>query len=68
MDMTVCLACVLVSAICLAFILSIGFIIILFSRKIFRKLDSDLNKCFQKLEVILELLKCQEETKNNLCK
>ena len=28
-----------------------------------KKLDSDLNECFQKLEVILLLLKCQEEVK-----
>ena len=33
-----------------------------FSKK-FQKLDSDLNDCFQKLEVILESLKCQEEAK-----
>ena len=33
---TVCLACILVSAICLTFILSIGFIIILFFRKSFK--------------------------------
>ena len=33
-----------------------------FSKK-FKKLDSDLNDCFQKLEVILESLKCQEEAK-----
>ena len=33
---TVCLACILVSAICLTFILSIGFIIILFIRKSFK--------------------------------
>ena len=29
----------------------------------FQKLDSDLSECFEKLEVILESLKCQEETK-----
>ena len=28
-----------------------------------KKLDSDLNECFQKLEVILDSLKCQEEAK-----
>ena len=39
----------------------------IFSKK-FQKLDSDFNECFQKLEVILESLKCQEETKKNLCK
>ena len=32
----------------------------IFSKK-FQKLDIDLNECFQKLEVILESLKCQEE-------
>ena len=31
--------------------------------KMFQKLDSDLNDSFPKLEVILELLKCPEETK-----
>ena len=33
-----------------------------FSKK-FQKLVSDLNECFQKLEVILESLKCQEEAR-----
>ena len=32
----------------------------IFSKK---KLDSDLSECFQKLEVILDSLKCQEEAK-----
>ena len=46
MDTTVCLACVWHNFI--------------FSKK-FQKLDIDLNECFQKLEVILESLKCQQE-------
>ena len=33
-----------------------------FSKK-FQKLDSNLNKCFEKLEVILSSLKCQEGEK-----
>ena len=36
-----------------------------FSKK-FQKLDSDLNDCFQKLEVILCSLKCQKETKKKI--
>ena len=33
------------------------------SLKKFQKLDSDLSKCFEKLEVILSSQKCQEEEK-----
>ena len=38
-----------------------------FSKK-FQKLDSDLNECFQKLEVILDSVKYREETKKNFLK
>ena len=65
MNTTVCLACVLISAICLPFILSIGFTIVLIFQKKFQKLDSDLNECFQKLEVILDSLKFREAAKKN---
>ena len=38
-----------------------------FSKR-FQKLDTDLNDCFQKLEVILDSVKCREETKKKILK
>ena len=66
MDTTVCLACVLVSAICRHLFYPLGLLSFYFFEKKFQKLDSDLNECFQNLGVILESLKCQEETKKSL--
>ena len=64
MDTTVCLACVLVSAICLAFILSIGLLSFYFFEV--SKIRQWFERVFSKTRSNLESLKCQEETKNSL--
>ena len=62
MDTTICLACVLYLLYVWHLFYPVGLLSFCFFKNV-SKIDSDLKDCFQKLEVILESLKWQEEAK-----
>ena len=60
MEKSFCLACVLVSLICLVFILLIGYILLLYFKKQIKKLRSDLDQVISKLHTELKKASLQQ--------